>query len=294
MRIITGFALFAINSISVAMPAIGAYIDELGGLIVAMDDGGNLFESTTEGWVAVWEGGACPGVGPYRIELVKMESVDEAAFILVFDSEGRLFQPVGTEWTTLMDPVEGTVPPCQALLLSATESDLAVMLVDSAGYVFIGMTGSSWQSIPEKVSSAPVLDLAYCYDDSAEMLYPFLLDADGRLCGYVDESWESSEFVELPVELIALEVERNPETGFVIMVAIDESGNIYDNLVSGKLALSENAPCPGDGPWELKLSYNNGNGAFDLFCIDYSGCLHIANSGSWDRIADSFPSPDME
>jgi len=100
---------------------VGAYNEESGELIMALDDSGNLYELTQQGWNSV--GDPCPGDGPYRIELIKIESVDDNVFILVFDNEGRLFQADGTSWSEIMSKREGSIPPSLGILLNATDSD---------------------------------------------------------------------------------------------------------------------------------------------------------------------------
>ncbi|MCD4846616.1 MAG: hypothetical protein K8R76_00320 [Candidatus Aegiribacteria sp.] len=286
MKFMPLFMLLSIVSASTALPALGVYHDEFGELIMAIDDSGNLYELTQQGWMLT--GDPCPGEEPYSIELVKLDGLDDTVFILVFARDGKLFQTDGSGWTTLLDSQEEAVSPSLSLLLNLTEVNLSVMAIDANGVLSFGTTGGNWQILPDRVSSFPARDIDFFIDDETQSLFPFLLGSDGRVYGYSEEGWASSEFIGLTVELERFEIEKNQDTGFILMLAIDESGNIYDNIASDELALTEHDPCPGAGPWELEVNYVDGSG-FDLLCIDSSGCLHLANGGSWDRITDSFP-----
>jgi hypothetical protein len=285
MKLLPILFLLSIVSASAALPSLGAFHDEWGELIMSIDEDGNLYELTQNGWVLT--GDPCPGEGPYSIQLFKLEGINDTIFIFVFDGEGNLYQTDGSGWTTILDPREGSVYPSLSTLLNVTESDISVMTIDADGSLSFGSTGGNWQILYDRVSSTPVRDIDFFYDDETTSLFPFVIGADGRISVYTEDGWESSEFIGLTVELSKFEVELNRDTGNVLKLAVDESGNIYDNTITDELALTGHDPCPGDGPWELELFYVDGSG-FDLLCIDQSGCLHLANGGSWDRIADSF------
>ncbi len=286
MKFLIVITALVIVSTAGALPALAVFHDESGELIMALDDCGNLFELTREGWINV--GDPCPGEGPYRIELQKLESVDDQIYILVFDGKGQLYQTDTSSWTTLVNPREGSVAPCLGHLISFTDSSLSVMILDAAGYLSFGSTDDSWQILSERIPSIPARDIIVYFDDSLQTLNPFILGADGRLCGYSNECWHSSVFIDIAVELNRVEARIDPETGDALLLAIDESGRIYDNVSTGKLALTEHEPCPGEGPWELTLNYS-ADGGFSLLCLDAYGSLCLANDGVWHLVTQAFP-----
>lgn len=278
--------LLSVVSPAVAMPTLAAYTDDTGELIMALDDSGNLYELTQEGWIPV--GYPCPAEGPFSVELVKMESVEDSAFIFVFSSDGRLYQSDGAEWGCVLDPIEGSIPPVLPQLLKATESHLSVMQIDADGCLAFGRTDGEWQTLPDSIFSLPARDIDFHYDEQTQYLYPFVLGGDGQVRIYLDGEWALLANADPAVELTRFEAELNQNTGLVLVVAVDGSGNIYENLEPHELALTDHDPCPGEGPWELRLEYVNGSG-FDLLCLDSTGALFLADDGGWERISDPFP-----
>jgi hypothetical protein len=274
---------------AVGQPALDAVHDVHGELIMALDDDGVLHELTREGWLTVGE--PCPTAGPYSLQLLKLPGYDTTAFIFVIDGVGRIYQTDSTAWLELQSPPAAAEAPCLGELFNPTAGGVDTLLVDAGGALFVNEGEASWRSVEATLPGTP-RDLEVFFEGATLTANPFVLADDNRLYGFVDEAWQPSETFGAAARLNRLELHVDDETGGVLLLSVDENGRIYDNNATGELAPTDHEPCPGDGPWELKLFFVDGG--FDLLCLDSAGRLYQALDGSWNQVCDPFPSTDSE
>ena len=255
-------------------------------LVMAISDDGVLYGYTDSGWETVGE--PCPGTGPFTLQLRENEGYEGEALVFVIDSSGQLFQTNGNCWIELLTTPETLSAITLSSVISLSSTSIQLVLISEEGDLFINDSDTSWVSPFETFPSSPPKDLTFYFDEATNTINPFIIGADGRLYGFYNEDWQTAELPESEWNIHNLESYVYLETGNIFMIAVDGSGRLYDNTNQGILASSVHDPCPGTGPWDVKL-VNSGPGSFDLLCLDSTGQLFLAFEGSWSRVADSFP-----
>ena len=271
----------------IAMNSLDAFRNsESDELVMTIKDDGILFTYTDSGWESVGE--PCSGSGPFSLHIMERVGVEREALVFVTDSSGQLFQTNGDWWIELIEPPETASHVSISSIFSFSGTILHLVLLDVEGNLFISDSDEHWSSPFATFPSNPPRDMSFYYDEATSTMIPYIIGSDGGLYGYLDGSWQSTGQLEKGWNIQKLESYVYPETGAVFMVAIDDSGRVFDNSIQGILAETNHEPCPGTGPWDLELQ-NSGLDSFDLLCIDSTGQLFLASDGSWNKVADSFP-----
>ena len=285
-QIIAVFLLCLIQS-ATAMNRFDVFSNNLSGdLLMAISDEGVLYEYADSGWETV--GVPCPGTAPFILQLKANERDEREVLIFVIDSSGQLYQTNGVTWVELITPPEVNSAITLSSIISLSSTSMQLVMLSENGDLFINDSDTSWVSPFETFPSSPPRDLTFYSDEATNTISPFIIGADGMLYGYYNGCWQTAELPESEWNIQNLESYIHSETGTIFMIAVDGSGQLYDNANQGVLASSIHDPCPGTAPWDFKL-VNNGPGIFDLLCLDSTGQLFLAYDGSWNRLTDSFP-----
>ncbi len=255
-------------------------------LVMAISDDGVLFKYTDSGWEEIGE--PCPGTAPFTLQLKANQVYEREAMVFVIDASGQLFQTNGERWIELIAPPETASAISLSSIFSISTSSMQLVMIDNEGDLFINDSDTTWASPFESFPSSPPRDMTFYYDEVTNTINPFIIGADGKLYGFYNGGWQTAELPESEWNIQNLESYVYVETGAIFMIAIDGSGQLYDNTNQGILAASIHDPCPGTGPWDFKL-VSSGPDNFDLLCLDSTGRLFTAYDGSWSSVTDAFP-----
>lgn len=254
-------------------------------LIMAIRDDGVLFTITSEGWEVMGE--PCPGTGPFCIQLHNKPGSEEVALIFVIDSTGKLFQTDGEVWFDLMEPPDSASVISLSSIFRMSGREMQIALLDQTGEFYINDSNHSWITPFPTFPATPARDMSFIYDISTNTMNPLVIGSDGLLYAYFDGEWKSTDKPESEDNIQNLETYVSNETGGVLLMAFDDLGQMYSNSSGEELELISHEPCPGTGPWDIKLLYT-GNGVFDVMCLDSVGGFYVATNNSWSTLDDSF------
>ncbi|MFO8184160.1 MAG: hypothetical protein R6U39_08310 [Candidatus Aegiribacteria sp.] len=269
-----------------ALPDMAVHQEGSSDMLMSIDDSGNLYELTDDGWVTL--GDPCPGRGPFRLQLLRSEGMDEVVFIFVFDSGGNLFQTDGSVWTVIDNAEEAYVEPCLGSIFKFTEDSFSTMVLDASGVIYLHSTEAETYITPfDTFPRMPVRDMDVYYLDESETLIPMILGSDGRFHLYINEEWQAADMPESNLDIRRVEAIVNADTGLISLIGVDGAGNLYHSDQTGDCVPSDHPPCPGEGPWKLSKVYL-AEDDMSIMCLDPHGVLHLSVYGEWTRLAEGF------
>lgn len=273
-----------------AMPDISVHQEGSSDMVMSIDDSGNLYELTNDGWMKL--GKPCPGRAPFRLQLLRSEGMDEVVFIFVFDSGGNLLQTDGADWTVIRSAEEAYTEPCLGSIFEFSEDTLSTMVLDGSGVIYLHSTGETYITPFDTFPHLPVRDIDVYYHGESGMLVPMLLGPDGRFYLYIDGEWQAADKPESHMDIRNMAASVSVDTGVISLIGVDGAGNLYHNDHTGDFVRLDHPPCPGEGPWKLAAVYL-AEDDMSVMCLDPRGALHLSVYGEWTRLTEGF-APEAE
>lgn len=268
-----------------ALPDIAVHQEDSSDIVMSIDDGGNLYELTDDGWVTLGE--PCPGRGPFRLQLQRAEGMDEVIFILVFDSGGNLYETDGSVWTVIESAEEAYTEPCLGSIFDFSEDSLSTMVLDASGVIYLNTTGETYITPFDTFPHIPVRDIDVYYHGESRILVPMILGSDGRFYLYINKEWQAADMPESRMDIRSMAAFVNTDTGVISLIGVDGSGYLYNNDQTGDFVRFDHSPCPGEGPWKIAPVYL-AEDDMSLMCLDLRGALYLSVYGDWTELSEGF------